>query len=227
MGNSASKAVGYKELRNSIPGSLVHEEDYKLFYSLCKVESPRTISNILLPSTSQLFYVVLSGEVVVHLSSPDVKHTAVATFGAGETIHFFNAHLRGNSSLATFDYADECLHNGDIKLCLSFKSVGKATGKVIGIDRRSMDEFLLKARANTHALTSFVNMNMVSLFQGSPFCKTMTPEQVLHWRSRELRTKPLFSVGRATSTILALPSRFIAYLLVCTLSYRQICSGRS
>lgn len=91
----------------------------------------------------------------------------------------FNAHLRGNSSLATFDYADECLHNGDIKLCLSFKSVGKATGKVIGIDRRSMDEFLLKARANTHALTSFVNMNMVSLFQGSPFCKTMTPEQVL------------------------------------------------
>lgn len=178
MGNSGSRSVGYKELRSSIPGSLVHEDDYKLFYALCRVESQRTISSALFPHASQLFYVVLSGEVVVHLNSPAVKHAAITTFGAGETIHFFNAPLRATSSLATFDYADECLRNGDIKLSLTFKSVGKATGKVIGIDRRAMDEFLLKARSNTHALASFVNMNMVSLFQGSPFCKTMSPEQV-------------------------------------------------
>jgi hypothetical protein len=104
----------------------------------------------------------------------------VTTFGAGETIHFFNAPLKGNAGLSTFEYADECLRNGDIKLSLTFRSVGKSAGKVIGIDKRGMDEFLLKAKSNTHALTSFVHMNMVSLFLGSPFCKTMTPEQVLN-----------------------------------------------
>jgi hypothetical protein len=159
-----------------------------LFYSFCKVETQRTISNILLPSSSQLFYVILSGEVVVHLSSPDIKHAVVTTFGAGETVHFFNAPLRGSSTLGTFDYTEECLRNGDIKLGLSFKNVGKLAGKVIGMDRRAMDEFLLKARSNTHAVTSFVNMNMASLFQSSPFCKTMTPEQVMNLLLRALST---------------------------------------
>jgi hypothetical protein len=180
MGNSASKSVGYKELRSSIPGSLVHEEDYKLFYSLCKVESQRTISALLQPSASQLFYVVIAGEVVAQLSCPNVKSVTATTFTVGETIHFFNAPLKGHTTLPTFEYSEfgECMRNGDIKLAFNFKSQPKQTTRVIGIDRRGMDEFLLKAKSNVYALASFLNISMVTLFQSSPFFRTMTVEQV-------------------------------------------------
>eukprot|EP01032_Pedospumella_encystans_P031269 gene31269-35295_t len=67
MGNcvSSSGQVGYAELRESIPGSLVSDQDFELFYSLCKVESARSISSIpgiLIPNQCPLFYVVVSGE---------------------------------------------------------------------------------------------------------------------------------------------------------------------
>jgi hypothetical protein len=180
MGSSPSKSVGYKELKCSIPGSLVHEEDFGLFYSLCRIESQRTISAALLPSSNQLFFVVISGEVIVQLSSPRVKSVIATTFTAGETIHFFNAHLKGNSGLQAFEYSDfgECLRNGDIKLSLSFRSEPKTTARVIGIDRRGMDEFFLRAKCNIHSLWSFANLNIASLFVTSPFFKTMTAEQV-------------------------------------------------
>lgn len=180
MGVSSSNMVGFRELRSSIPGSLVHEEDFQTFYNLCKVETPRTMSTVLHPSPTQLFLVVISGEIVVQLSGPDVKLVQGTTFSTGETIHFFNAPLKGISTLASFEHSDfgECVRNGDAKLSLHFRSVGNVGAKVIGIDRRGFDEFMIRARSNTHTLASFVNLNMVNLFEMSPFCKTLTPEQV-------------------------------------------------
>ena len=73
MGNQTSKRVGYCELKESIPGSFIAEQDFDLFYSLCKIESIRTISTLLHPAQSQLFYVVISGEVQIHLTSSNIK----------------------------------------------------------------------------------------------------------------------------------------------------------
>jgi hypothetical protein len=180
MGNSSSSVVGYRELRSSLPGSLVHEEDFQLFHSLCKIETVRTMSTVLYPSPTQLFFVVVSGEVLVQLSNKNVKPTTATAFSVGETIHFFNATLRGGSTIFSLEYSDagECLRNEDIKLALHFRNVGKATAKVIGIDRRGFDEFMIRAKSNTHAVASFLNMSMVELFNSSPYCRTLTAEQV-------------------------------------------------
>lgn len=181
MGNSNTREIGYRELASSIPGSLIREVDLKLFYSLCKIETVGKLSNILHPSSSQLFYVVISGEIQIQLTGPDIKTITATTFTSGETIHFFNAKLRSNT-LTKFEFSEfgECLRNGDIKLALHFKNTNnnKTPAKVIGIDRRSFDEFILKAQSNIHAITSFVNLNMTELFQSSAVFKAMTTEQV-------------------------------------------------
>jgi hypothetical protein len=179
MGIQASKKVGFNELRDSIPGSLVPDQDFELFYSLCKVESMRAISTVLHPSPSQLFFVVVSGELHVQLSGPELKnHKAVTAtvFTPGETIHFFNLPLR-SGNVTNFDFG-ECLRNGDIKLALHFKSVNKAVPRVIGIDRRAYDQFVVTAKSNMHQLNSFVGLNILDLVAKSPFFKTITPEQV-------------------------------------------------
>lgn len=181
MGNYASKKnkAGYVELRDSIPGSLVSDQDFDLFYSLCKVESIRTISTIISPNPSQLFFVVVSGEVHVHLTSPDVKNKPmVATiFTTGETIHFFNSTLRA-ATHNTFD-SGECLRNGSIKLALHFKNYPKTVARVIGMDASALSEFLQSAQHNTHALSSFLGLTLNQLPQKSTFFKTLTPDQVL------------------------------------------------
>lgn len=180
MGSSNSKVLGYRQLRNSIPGLLVEEKDFSLFYSLCKIETSRTISNVLYPSSTQLFYVVLSGEVYVQLSVTGSKPIQSTTFTVGETIHVFNAKLRTNSANFEFTDAGDCLRNGDVKLSLHFKSYATSPARVIGMDRRGYDEFKLKSRSNIYAITSFVNMNMAEFFQTSTSFQTMTAKQVLN-----------------------------------------------
>ena len=175
MGCTESHDFGFYELCKSIPGLLVDKDDQKLFYSLCKLESPGTISNILTPSSTQLFYVVVSGEVNVLLSGPGIKIITAMTFMEGETIHFFNAKLRCPSLTNVYSEFGECLRNDYIKLSLRFAS---SHGRVIGMNRRGFDEFTLKASANIHAITSFVSMNMADLFLISPIFQTMTTEQV-------------------------------------------------
>lgn len=181
MGNYASKRqkVGYAELRDSIPGSLVSEQDFELFYSLCRVESVRTISTLLHPSNSQLFFVVISGEVHVHITSLDVKNTSIpaVVFKPGETIHFFNMQLKNNNVSSPFDFG-ECLKNGNIKLALHFKSIGNSIARVIGMDATGLDEFLISASNNIHALNSFLGLRISEFPQKSPFFKTITPEQM-------------------------------------------------
>ncbi len=183
MGNCASPSgqVGYAELRESIPGSLVSEQDFDLFYSLCKVESARAISSALVPNQCPLFYVVVSGEVHVHLASSEMKNkSAVATiFTAGETIHFFNAILRTANfpRVSTFDFG-EILRDNGVKLALQFKSLSNTAARVIGMDRSALEEFQALARHNTHALTSFLGLSMAELTHTSPYLKTITQEQV-------------------------------------------------
>eukprot|EP00601_Ochromonadales_sp_CCMP2298_P024787 CAMPEP_0173297164 /NCGR_PEP_ID=MMETSP1143-20121109/15361_1 /TAXON_ID=483371 /ORGANISM="non described non described, Strain CCMP2298" /LENGTH=107 /DNA_ID=CAMNT_0014237091 /DNA_START=449 /DNA_END=769 /DNA_ORIENTATION=+ len=105
MGRAHSK-VGYAELRSSLPGGI------------------STFSSTLHPAPDQIFYVVVTGEVVVTLSSDDLRNTPTNTFGPGEVIHFFGASLHGLSA--------ECFRNDAIggKLTLQFKSgMHKETGK--------------------------------------------------------------------------------------------------
>ena len=183
MGNceSSTSKVGFTELRESIAGSLVSDQDFDLFYSLCKVESARTISPHLAPNQSPLFYVVISGEVHVHLVSPETKNKSlVATiFTIGETIHFFEATLRTTHfpSVTAFDFGEVLRSNG-VKLALHFKSLPNATARVIGMDRNALEEFKVLARHNTHALTSFLGLSMADMVHKSPYLKTISQEQV-------------------------------------------------
>ena len=178
---SSSGQVGFAELRESIPGSLVSEQDFDLFYSLCKVESARTISTTLIPNQCPLFYVVVSGEVHVHLASLELKNksTIAAIFTTGETIHFFNAALRtaNFSRVTTFDHG-EILRDNGVKLTLHFKSLSNTTARVIGMDRNALEEFKVLARHNTHALTSFLRLSMADMVHKSPYLKTITEDQV-------------------------------------------------
>ena len=177
MGNQSSKKTGYCELRDSIPGLLIAEQDFELFYSLCKVETVRTMTTVLCPIPHQLFFVVVSGEVTVHLTSPDVRSKVITatTFMRGEVIHFFNSTLRAHN--ASFDFG-ECLKNGDIRMALNFKSHPKSVARVIGMDRMGLEEFMLNAKFNFHRLKSFLDLSIVDTASKSPFFKTITPEQV-------------------------------------------------
>lgn len=180
MGNKPSQQVGYQELRDSIPGSLVAEQDFELFYSLCKVDTVRTISNVLHPNPSQLFLVVVSGEVTVQLSSSNLKQKTVTalTYYPGETIHFFNGPILSPTTNFEFNDSGECFRNGNIKLTLIFKSYPKSVARVIGMDRRGYDEMVLTAKSNLHAFTSFVSLRMTELAEKSPYFRAITAEQV-------------------------------------------------
>lgn len=204
MGIQASKRVGYNELRESIPGSLVPDQDFDLFYSLCKVESMRTISTVLNPNPNQLFFVVVSGEVHVQLTSPELKNQKAVTatiFTPGETIHFFNLPLKPGT-VTNFDFG-ECVRNGDIKLALHFKTVNKSVARVIGIDRRSYDQFVVTARSNMHQLNSFLGLNILDIVAKSPFFKTITPDQVRD-QPKSLRLRPPPSLPNFTPRLLFL-----------------------
>ena len=173
--------VGYTELRDSIPGSLVAEQDFDLFYSLCKVESTRSLSSILIPSQCPLFYVVVSGEVHVHISSSEMKNKSMVatTFTIGEVIHFFNATLRTTHfpGVNTFD-GGEILRDNGVKLTLHLKSLSNTTARVIGMDRSALEEFKLLAKHSTHAISAFLGLSMAEMTYTSPYLKTVTQEQV-------------------------------------------------
>lgn len=184
MGGIQSHRVGFEALRDSIPGALVPEQDFELFYSKCKIETARTFSNVVYPSHSQLFFVVVSGEVCVQLCSFDAKENkntvvTAATYTAGEMIHFFCAPTvcTPPSSFEMNEFG-ECLCHGDIKLALHFNSY-KGTGRVIGMDRRSFDEFKVSANGNLHNLTSFLELNIASIVKTTNPFKAITAQQVM------------------------------------------------
>jgi hypothetical protein len=179
----SKKKVGYQELRESIPGSMVPDQDFDLLYKLCKVESAGAITTLLHPSPSQMFFVVVSGEVSVQLTSPALKalkadHVTAVTYTRGEVIHFFNAAIRMPGTI-DFDFG-ECLHSGEVKMALHFKhiSAAKAVSRVIGIDKKGVAELLLQSKSNLKQFCSFVDMNFVKIAQKSPYFKTITHEQV-------------------------------------------------
>jgi len=179
-GIQSVRKIGFAELRDSIPGGFVPEQDMELFYSKCKVESARTMTNALCPCPTQLFYVVVSGEVHVQMCSPDTKNKVItaATYVAGEMIHFFNSPTECNVSRLDYNEFGECLRNGDVKLALHFNHNHKNTGRVIGIDQRAYDEFTVSANGNLHNLSAFLGLNIANITRKTPFFKAITPEQV-------------------------------------------------
>lgn len=180
-GIQSVRKVGFAELRDSIPGGFVPEQDLELFYSKCKVETARTMTNALCPSPTQLFYVVVSGEVHVQMCSPDTKNKVItaATYVAGEMIHFFNSPTECNLSRLDYNEFGECMRNGDIKLALHFNHNHKNTGRVIGIDQRAYEEFTVAANGNLHNLSAFLGLNIANITRKAAFFEAITPEQVL------------------------------------------------
>ena len=137
------------------------------------------MSSVLRPSPSQLFFIVISGEVNVQLSSPDVKNKVIsaATFTAGEMIHFFNSSTSCNNS-STLNDSSECMRYGDVKLSLHFNQKHRNNGRVIGIDQQAYNDFVVHANGNLHTLTSFLGLNIVNSAKKSPIFKNITSEQV-------------------------------------------------
>jgi hypothetical protein len=176
--NQHAKKVGYQELGDSVVGFMVPENDFDLFYSFCKVETVRTISTLLHPSPTQVFYVVVSGEVTVHLTAPHLKQRSViaTTFCTGEVIHFFNTPLRTVGTM-DFDFG-ECLQFEDIKLSLHFKSTPNNPAKVIGMDKKGVDEFLRLSKSNVQNIKTFFELSIVELSNTSTFFKSVSVKQV-------------------------------------------------
>lgn len=174
MGNiSSHKKVGYEELRNSIPGSMLADQDYDLFYSLCKVETIGNLTTVLHPSPAQLFYVVVSGQVVVHLSSPQVPNVCATTFNSGDMIHFFNCAIKPVTQLD-----NSCITNGNIKLSLHFKGYTEKMGRVIGMDRRGWDAFARVRMEHKRPLAALLAINISDFVKHSKCFETLTPKQV-------------------------------------------------
>jgi hypothetical protein len=68
MGNCFSGDFAYRVLRGSIPGSLIPlDNEFDEFFQLCKNEI-HTITSTITINPAQAFYVVVSGEVQVHLA---------------------------------------------------------------------------------------------------------------------------------------------------------------
>lgn len=171
---SSSSKVGYEELRNSIPGSmLTDQQDFDLFYSLCKVETVGSISTAVHPSPTQLFYVVVSGQVVVHLSNPTIANMCGTTFSKGDMIHFFNCSIHPVSKMDS-----ACVHNGNIKLSLLFKGYTEKMGRVIGIDKKGWELFTATRFDKKKKLHSLLHLSMVNFIANSNYFHTMTPQQV-------------------------------------------------
>ena len=171
---SSSSLVGYEELRNSIPGSmLADQQDFDLFYSLCKVETVGSISTAVHPSPTQLFYVVVSGQVVIHLSSPTIPNMCGTTFSKGDMIHFFNCPLQ---SVTKLDHT--CLRNGSLKLSLQFKGYTEKMGRVIGMDRKGWETFVATRYEKKKKLQSLLNLDMTKFISTSNHFYTLTPQQV-------------------------------------------------
>lgn len=175
MGNCSSQAkVGYEELRASIPGSmLTDQQDFELFYSLCKIETVGSMSTAIHPSSTQLFYVVISGQVVVHLSSPTIANMCGTTFSKGDMIHLFNSPLHPVSKMD-----QTCINNGSLKLSLQFKGYTEKMGRVIGIDRKGWDIFAMTRFDKKKRLQALLNLNMTNFITSSNYFHTLTPAQV-------------------------------------------------
>ena len=176
MGNCTTRSLlGYEELRNSIPGSLISDHDFDLFYSLCKIETIGSISSALHPSKNQLFYVVISGQVVVHLTSSKIPNICATTFYSGDMIHFFNSPI---NSVTKHDI--NCIRNGNIALSLQFKGYTEKMGRVIGIDKINFEKYLLSRFEHKQPLVTLLNINMSDLMKESRLLHSMTLKQVIY-----------------------------------------------
>ena len=174
MGNCTTRSLlGYEELRNSIPGSLISDHDFDLFYSLCKIETIGSISSALHPSKNQLFYVVISGQVVVHLTSSKIPNICATTFYSGDMIHFFNSPI---NSVTKHDI------NGNIALSLQFKGYTEKMGRVIGIDKINFEKYLLSRYEHKQPLVTLLSVSMSDLMKESRLLHSMTLKQVISTR---------------------------------------------
>lgn len=169
MGCCLSTEIGYLVLRKSIPGALLTDVDFDAFFLFCKAEV-HTISNNIHLSPSQLFYVVISGEVLATLTVGG-KHHVAAIYYPGEMIHLFNS---GESI-----QSDGSIISEGVKLTFSFRSTSGKVAKVIGADRNGMEEFL-KRRTHLTRLKDLLDLNLNIFLEGTygTYMQSLTKSQV-------------------------------------------------
>jgi hypothetical protein len=125
------------------------------------------------PSKTQLFYVVVSGQVVVHLSSPKVPNVCATTFYAGDMIHFFNSPV-----LSATPADHSCLRNGKVSLSLQFKGYTEKMGRVIGMDHAGWDTFLLYRKDTRRQVQSLLETSIAALIPSSRALYGLSSKQV-------------------------------------------------
>ncbi len=170
MGCLSSKELGYSVLRKSVPGALLTETDFDAFFSICKSEL-HTINTSIHVNATQLFYVVISGEVIATLSGGgDGKQHVATVFQPGELIHLFNSSdsIRSTGSIIS----------GGVKLSFSFRSVN-GTAKIIGAERKAVEDFL-RPRPHLIQLRNLFSMDLSKFLTGpdSYFLQSLTENQV-------------------------------------------------
>ncbi len=168
MGCFLSTEIGYLVLRKSILGALLTDADFDAFFLFCKAEV-HTISNNIHMAPSQLFYVVISGEVLATLTVGGKIYPA-AIYRPGEMIHLFNSGESIN---------DGSIVSDGVKLSFSFRSTSGKVAKIIGADRNGMEEFL-KRRTHLTRLKELLDLNLNIFLEGSysSYMQSLTKSQV-------------------------------------------------
>jgi hypothetical protein len=173
MGNCVVGESPYHILRCSLPGALLSSEnDFREFYQLCHTET-HTIGSQLPITSTQCFFVVVSGEVLVTMSIKDGKQITLATVLPGDLIMFFGVNIEAVIINGYLDF-------DGIKIGLHFRSTD-ALAKVIGSDYISMKLFLdSKIQSIAPNMKSFKALFELKLekFLSMPAFLTLTKNQV-------------------------------------------------
>ncbi len=158
----------YRVLRYSLPGALLpSENDFREFFQICRTET-HTIGSQLPITSTQCFFVVVSGEVNITMGGKEGKQVSVSTVLPGDLILFFGVNI---DAIIINGYMD---FDG-IKLGLHFRS-SDALAQVIGADYMSVKAFL-DQRPYLTSLRTLFELNMESFVNLPPFV-SLTRNQV-------------------------------------------------
>lgn len=170
MGLQFSSNTGYLELKSSLVGSLLSDPDFDCFFKACKVEQ-RTISGYVYIQPTQMFHVVIAGEVIASISSSTMKPTVIRVYRPGDMIHYFNS-----KSITCDNLGTTGITNGKTRVSFHFKSTDRAA-KIIGIDRASLNSFM-EGKPHLKPFEDFMTLDLSQFIDNSPGLATITPSQL-------------------------------------------------
>jgi hypothetical protein len=160
MGNCIIGESPYRVLRYSLPGALLPAEmDFRDFFNICTTETHKLISQIHITPTI-CFYVVVSGEVHVTISTKDKRPDIVSIALPGDMIFFF-----GTNVDATF--VNGCMDFDGVRVGLQFRS-SDGLAQVIGANYEPIQQFL-NNRPYLNALRSLFDVKLETFLSSAGF----------------------------------------------------------